>query len=196
MPSPAIALRGRLTRTAMPCSAAVLEDGAVQAGAVVLLERGARFQQVHGKLQHAKVMATPSPRFRRREHAGERGELGVVGGPRAGVGGDAVRAEPARRDLAFEPGEGGLQPAVELLAPPLQLSLAALVRVAQEVLRVVEQAHVERLELQAGERAGELVGQELRVHAVPDAFPYLTISGKGRPSASRPCARSRFAPCT
>src|SRR5439155_11864608 len=56
---------------------------------------------------------------------------------------------------------------------PLQRAVAPLVGVAQVVLGVVQEAGVERLELKAGQGARELVGQELRVHAVPHALAVL-----------------------
>ena len=156
-----------------------VEHGTVHGRPVVLLESRARLDEVHRKLEHAKVVTAPGRGLRDREHARQRDELGVVGGPRARVGGDAVRADPARRDLALEPGEGLLQPPVELLAPPLQLALAALVGVAEVVLRVVEEAHVQGVEPQARERARELVGQEVRAHAVPDPVAVLDHLGEG-----------------
>ena len=52
-------------------------------------------------------------------------------------------------------------------------------RVAQVVLGVVEEARVEGLELEARERAGKLVGQELGVDAMPDALAVLDHLRKG-----------------
>ena len=118
-------------------------------------------------------MAGARARGRRLEHVRQRGRLRIVRGPRAGIRRDAVRAEAPRAHLLLQEGEGGGQPAVELAAAAVQRAVAALVRVHEEVFGVVEEAHVQGLELEPREGTGELVGQELGVDAVPDALSVL-----------------------
>ena len=46
-------------------------------------------------------------------------------------------------------------------------------RVAQEVLRIVQQQHVDRLEPEPAQRSPELISQKLRMQAVPDPVGVL-----------------------
>src|SRR5687767_11329319 len=98
--------------------------------------------------------ATRAPR--RLEEPRERYVLGIGGGGRERVRRHAVAADAAGGDLALEEGEGLADAAVEVLAALVEGAVAALVGVLQEVLGVVEEAHVEGAELQAAQRAAEL----------------------------------------
>jgi hypothetical protein len=84
-----------------------------------------------------------------------------------GVRGDAIPAEASGRDLGLEEREGGPEAAIELLAQRGLLATVPALRVREEVLGVVEEADVERVEREPVERAFELVGEELRMEAVP-----------------------------
>jgi hypothetical protein len=115
------------------------------------------------------MVRRPAGRAGRVEEPAERRRLLSAGRRHHAVGGDPVSSQHAARDLLLEEREGGLDAAIELRADGLEILLPAVRRVRQEVLRVVQQAHVEALRLQPLQRSLQLIAQELRVDAVPAA---------------------------
>ena len=118
-----------------------------------------------------------------RQHPGETGGLRVVHGVRDGVRRHAVPPEGPRRHALLEEAERRGEPAVELVPGLVELPPAVLGRVGEEVLGVVEQADVERLEAQALERPRQLVLEELRVDAVPALRLVVHHLGERAPGA-------------
>ena len=82
------------------------------------------------------------------------------------------------RDLLLEVAEGLLEPLIKCAAVVFERALPALGRIGQEVLRIVEQEHVQRFEPQALERARQLILQPLRVDAVPQTLAVFDHLGE------------------
>src|SRR5205814_7776180 len=88
-----------------------------------------------------------------------------------------VKTKSSRRHFRFELPERLLDATVELRSR-LDEGNAALLRVAQEIFGVVEQAHVERLESEPRERTAELVRKPLRMNAMSQAVGDFHDLGK------------------
>src|SRR5438067_10309275 len=113
-----------------------------------------------------------------RELGGIRLLVGALGDR---VGRDAVTADAASFDLVLEVSEGAADAIVETLPGAVVDAFAMVGEIGEEILRVVEQAHVERLQAEALERAVELIGEEARMNAVPAIVAVLDHLVEGQP---------------
>ena len=141
------------------------------AGRPFLRQRGgAVFEEVHRELGHREVILTA---LRARlagglQHPSQGSGLGIFGGSAEGVGGDAVPVDPTPPHLPLEVDEGDADPPVKFLPRRLPVARAPSAPVVpEEVFRVVEEAGIEALQPQPGQRTVQLVLEELRVDAVP-----------------------------
>ena len=152
------------------------------------LEESAGLEEVHGQLQHAEVMVRPPRRLRGVQHAGKGRRLGVGGGGGAGVRRRAIDADAAGGHLGLEEPEGLAQAAIEVVAERRQRPGAAVLRIQEELLGVVEETRASSVARPS--RPRERPSWSARNSgwgAVLASGPsmYFTISGKGRPAASR-----------
>ena len=170
-PAPHDGVERAIDQDADPFRRRELEHGAARRGRrgrrVVRLEDAARLEEVQRELEDSEVVAGAAGLLGGGQHPGETGRLGVVRrrAPRCSTTRRTTRASPPPRAprRSGRPRRDG-----DRTRPgPLRVSPVVVGRVGEEVLGVVEQADVERLEAQALERPRQLVLEELRVHAVP-----------------------------
>src|SRR5882672_7806500 len=93
---------------------------------------------------------------------------------------DAVEAEPPARDFFLEVTERNCYPAIELVTGFGERNALRL-RVVEEILRIVQQADVERLDAEPLEGTLELIFEPLGVNAVPEAVSDFHHLGERRP---------------
>ncbi len=138
---------------------------------------GAGFEEIHGTLQGSKMMAR-LPRCsggacRRLEHSGKRGGFRIWRFARDRIRGNSVPTKAALRNLRLQIRKSLFHPAIECFARFDHIRSAVMRRFGQEILRVVEQTHVERFQPQTIQRSSQLVRQKLRMNAMPDPFTVL-----------------------